>query len=160
MKLIEKVFLSTNIAYFLSIDGNLLKTLIRLDVSENRLNPDDIYILSKSKLEELYLSVNNLTEIPENITDHQCFLSLKFLDLSDNCFSSSRIFYLLSTLHNLQVLNMATNRISFIPYLVTEQVRFYYYRVDYYLNKCFSGKDNRSTYYKSNQFFKIENRVS
>ncbi|XP_060846363.1 protein lap1-like [Rhopalosiphum padi] len=104
------------------IDGDLAETLIRLDVSENQLNPDDIYRLSiMSKLEQLYMLANNLTAIPESITNCHCFLSLKLLDLSDNYLSCPRTFYVLSTLHNLQVLNMSNNRISFIPYLVMKQ---------------------------------------
>ncbi|XP_025202604.1 uncharacterized protein LOC112599762 [Melanaphis sacchari] len=103
------------------IDGDLAETLIRLDVSENQLNPDDIYHLSISKLEQLYMLKNNLTVIPESITNFHCFLSLKLLDLSDNYLSCPRTFYIMSTLHNLQVLNMRSNRISFIPYLIMKQ---------------------------------------
>lgn len=112
---------------FYRIDGDLAETLIGLDVSENRLKPDDIYSLSTSKLEQLYVSANRLTTIPESITDYRCFLALKLLDLSDNLLSCPRTFYVLSTLHNLQVLNLSDNRVSFIPYLVTKQVRLYYY---------------------------------
>ncbi|XP_003243746.1 malignant fibrous histiocytoma-amplified sequence 1-like [Acyrthosiphon pisum] len=103
------------------IDGDLAETLIRLDVSENQLNPEDIYRLSMSKLEELYMLANNLTVIPESITNCHCFLSLKLLDLSDNYLSCPRTFYMLSTLHNLQELIMSNNRISYIPYLIAKQ---------------------------------------
>lgn len=107
-----------------SVDGDLAETLISLDLSENRLGPDDVYRLSASRLEQLFLSANQLTAIPENITDYHCFLSLEFLDLSDNRLSRPRTFYLLSTLHNLQTLNLSGNGISFIPYLVTDPVRY------------------------------------
>ncbi|XP_022170011.1 serine/threonine-protein kinase BRI1-like 2, partial [Myzus persicae] len=103
------------------IDGDLAETLIRLDVSENQLNPEDIYRLSMSKLEQLYMLANNLTVIPERITNCHCFLSLKLLDLSDNYLSCPRTFYMLSTLHNLQVLIMSNNQISYIPYLIMKQ---------------------------------------
>jgi len=105
------------------IEGNLAKTLICLDVSENQLSSDDVYRLSASKLEQLYLSTNNLTEIPESIIDYHCFLSLELLDLSDNRISSTKTFYVLSTLHNLRVLNLSGNLISYIPNLATKQVR-------------------------------------
>ncbi|KAL4132230.1 hypothetical protein QTP88_009430 [Uroleucon formosanum] len=103
------------------IDGDLAETLIRLDVSENQLSPDDICRLSMSKLEELYMLANNLTVIPESITNCHCFLSLKLLDLSDNYLSCPRTFYMLSTLHNLQTLIMSNNRISYVPYLISKQ---------------------------------------
>ncbi|KAL5244747.1 hypothetical protein ACI65C_012157 [Semiaphis heraclei] len=103
------------------IDGDLAETLIRLDVSENKLNSDDIYRLSASKLEQLYMLANNLTDIPESITNCHCFLLLKLLDLSDNYLSCPKTFYMLSTLYNLQVLIMSNNRISCIPYLIMKQ---------------------------------------
>ncbi|KAF0770290.1 malignant fibrous histiocytoma-amplified sequence 1-like, partial [Aphis craccivora] len=104
------------------IDGDLAETLIRLDVSENQLNPDDIYRLSLlSKLEQLFMLANNLTVIPESLTNCHCFLSLKLLDLSDNYLSCPRTFYVLSTMHNLQVLNLSNNRISCIPHLIMKK---------------------------------------
>lgn len=107
---------------FSSIDGDLANTLICLDVSENRLSPDDIYRLSTSRLKQLFVSANRLTAVPESITDYHCFLMLELLDLSDNRISCSKAFYVLSTLHNLQTLDMSTNQIQFIPYLITKQV--------------------------------------
>jgi Leucine-rich repeat (LRR) protein len=107
---------------FYSVDGDLANTLICLDVSENRLGPEDIYRLSTSKLKQLNVSANQLMAVPESITDYHCFLLLEHLDLSDNGLSSSKTFYVLSTLHNLQALDMSTNRITFIPYLITKQV--------------------------------------
>lgn len=107
---------------FSSIDGDLANTLICLDVSENRLSPDDIYRLSTSRLKQLFVSANRLTAVPESITDYHCFLMLELLDLSDNRISCSKSFYVLSTLHNLQTLDMSTNQIQFIPYLITKQV--------------------------------------
>jgi len=101
----------------------LAGTLIRLDVSENRLGPDDVCRLSTSTLERLSVSANNLSILPEHITDCRCFLSLEFLDLSDNLLRRPKAFYVLSTLHSLRTLNLSGNRISFVPYLATKQVR-------------------------------------
>ncbi|VVC44071.1 Leucine-rich repeat,Leucine-rich repeat domain, L domain-like,Leucine-rich repeat, typical subtype [Cinara cedri] len=101
------------------IGRHLDETLVRLDVSENNLNPYDLYRLSASKIKELHLSANNLTTIPEEILDDHCFLSLELLNLSDNCLACPQTFYILSTLHNLHELNLSGNQISFIPYLVT-----------------------------------------
>lgn len=105
-----------------SIDGDLAATLTDLDVSENRLSPDDLCRLSALKLERLAVSANNLSALPDRITGCRSFLSLGSLDLSDNCLRRPKAFYVLSTLHGLRTLNMSGNRISFVPYLVTKRV--------------------------------------
>lgn len=134
---------------FFSIDGDLANTLICLDVSENRLSSDDIYRLSTSKLKQLYASANRLMTVPESITHCHCFLLLELLDLSDNCLSCSKSFYVLSTLHNLQTLDMSTNQITFIPYLITKQViliiyNFCYSNVVWRVSSC---PNNKNIYY-------------
>ncbi|XP_050444480.1 uncharacterized protein LOC126848022 [Adelges cooleyi] len=106
------------------IGSELADTLTHLDLSENALGPDDLLRLSTCQLlQSLTFRANGLQTIPEGIADDPCFLSLTRLDLSDNYLTDSRAVYLLSTLHNLQHLLMSNNRLTFVPYLVTEQSR-------------------------------------
>ncbi|XP_050527784.1 toll-like receptor 3 [Daktulosphaira vitifoliae] len=111
----------------LSLRNNELKSvepisdlLIHLDVSNNFLKPEDLTILSKSKLQSLEVRSNRLCTIPENIKEDSSFLSLCQLDLSDNNIINSRSIYLLSTLHNLKQLLLSNNGIKLIPYIVTK----------------------------------------
>lgn len=100
--------------------------MVHLNVSNNFLKPEDLTILSKSKLQSLEIRSNGLCTIPENIKDDSSFLSLSQLDLSDNNIIDSRSIYILSTLHNIKTLLLSNNGLKLIPYIVTKDVRKFY----------------------------------
>ncbi|KAM9321144.1 X-ray radiation resistance-associated protein 1 [Gastrophryne carolinensis] len=96
-----------------------------LDLSYNCLSPDDITQLGVlPRLRVLYLTGNELTRLPPDLTAPPCldasaamFPSLEILMLDDNKLSHPAVFGSLARLKSLRVLNLDNNGIWAVPYL-------------------------------------------
>lgn len=112
-----------NIRYISGING--FPRLQYLDLSYNILTIDAVSnLVLLPNLRELDISGNNLTYLPENISQ---FRLLEKLICENNKFEDNNIFFLLSSIPQLRCLNIACNMLSNIASECCEEGNFRYF---------------------------------
>ncbi|XP_064000229.1 X-ray radiation resistance-associated protein 1 [Pogoniulus pusillus] len=120
---LRELNLSLNGLRNLSLSPGDFLRLERLDLSYNRLSPQDVWSLgSLSQLRVLHLTANGLSSLPTDLAGSwHCaqlrFPALEVLSLDDNLLADPEVFLSLAHLCRLQELNLDRNRISAVPYL-------------------------------------------